>query len=116
MKGRTKLFELLALIQKEYTNKILNFNIDGDRPYIKISFRSGTILYIHYNDYDEYSYQIAYSQTENDWIRFDNFDAHWPVKTNPHHVHWFGQKIVKESSMNGNPNHDFTFLIRHLKE
>jgi hypothetical protein len=71
-------------------------------------------LYIRYNDYGHYSYQIQFSQALDDWIRFDDYDATWPVSTNPHHLHDHGQQNVKESPMNGNPENDIPFLIEIL--
>jgi len=45
--------ELLSEIKEEY--------IDSERPFLKITFFQGLVLYIRYNDYGEYSYQLTFS-------------------------------------------------------
>ena len=60
---------LLSEIKDEY--------IDDERPFLKITFFKGLVLYIRYNDYDEYSYQLIYSQEPLDRVRYDNYDDMW---------------------------------------
>ena len=67
------------------------------------------------NDYDEYSYQIVFSQQPLDRIRFDNYDAHWEVKSSPHHVHKRFEKDGSGSIMNGDPEHDISLLLKELE-
>ena len=79
---------------------------------IKITFFKGLVLYIRYNDYDEYSYQLIYSQKKLDRIRYDNYDDIWNVISKPHHFHPKGEKTAIESPMNGDPNYDVPILIK----
>lgn len=79
-----------------------------------ITFLSGYKLYIRYNDYDEYFYQLIFSQKPYDRIRFDNFDDRWDVPTRPHHYHPRGQQLANESPMNGDPHNDMPILITFL--
>ena len=73
----------------------------------------GFRLYIRYNDYGEYSYQLIFSQKPNDRLRFDNYDNVWKVSTHPHHFHQRGEKNAIESPMTGDPNHDIPILIKY---
>ena len=107
---------LLSEIKDEY--------IDDERPFLKITFFKGLVLYIRYNDYDEYSYQLIYSQEPLDRVRYDNYDDMCKVKTKPHHFHSRGDITAIESPMNGEPKHDIPILLnefleiefKHLKE
>jgi len=83
---------------------------------LTIHFKRGFILFIQYNDFNEYSYQIHFSQKPNDFIRFDNYDDRWNVKTKPHHLHPRWKKDALESPMIGNPKKDIPLLIKQIKE
>ena len=100
--------KLLSEIKEEY--------IDDERPFLKIAFLKGLILYIRYNDYDEYSYQLTFSQEPLDRIRYDNYDENWEVNSKPHHFHPRGEKIAVESPMKGDPKHDILILLKKLLE
>ena len=102
------LYRLLSEIKDEY--------IDDERPFLKITFFRGLVLYIRYNDFDEYSYQIVYSQEPLDRIRYDNYDDMWKVNSKPHHFHPKGDKTAIESPMNGEPSHDIPILLKELME
>ncbi len=60
------------IVQKHKNNEIFSIQHEINRPVLKIRFTSGILLYIRYNDFSEYSYQIIYSQSAYDRIRFDN--------------------------------------------
>lgn len=102
------------ILLEDLLPKIKNEYIDDERPFLEISFFKGLILYIRYNDYEEYSYQLIFSQKPLDRIRYDNYDDVWNVKSNPHHFHPKGEKTAIESSMNGDPKHDMIILIKEL--
>ena len=93
-------------------SQIQEYYIDDNRPMMKITFALGFILYIRYNDFDEYSYQLNFSQKPYDRIRFDNYDKFWEVSTRPHRFHKRGKKNAIKSPMKGDPLNDFPILIK----
>ena len=111
MKGQDKLIVARKIILENLLPKIKNEYIDDERPVLKITFFKGLVLYIRYNDYDEYSYQLIYSQKKFDRIRYDNYDDIWNVISKPHHYHPKGEKTAIESPMNGDPEYDISILI-----
>ncbi len=114
--GYSKIVIARKIIVQECLSEIKDILLDNDRPLLKISFLKGLVVYIRFNDYQEYSYQINFSFNLNDRIRFDNFDANWPVKTQPHHLHPRGKKDGIESPMIGDPNHDIPLLIEFIRQ
>jgi len=83
---------------------------------LKIKLKSGIIIYIKYNEFGEYGYQIIFSSQKGDFSRFDNFDDRWEVSTKPHHFHIRGKNIVVASPMLGKPDNDIPILIRYIKK
>ena len=73
------------------------------------------VLYIRYNDFSEYSYQLNYSRNKYARIRYDNYDKHWKISTTPHHLHERGKMSAIESPMKGIPIEDMQVLITILK-
>ncbi|MHA1660099.1 MAG: toxin-antitoxin system TumE family protein [Promethearchaeota archaeon] len=114
MKGLDKLIVARKRLLNELLTEIKDEYIDDERPFLKITFFKGLILYIRYNDYDEYSYQLVFSQKPLDRIRYDNYDDMWKVKSKPHHFHPRGDKTAIESPMNGNPKNDIPILLKKL--
>ncbi len=114
MTGLNKLIVARKILLENLLTKIKIEYVDDERPFLEISFFKGLILYIRYNDYEEYSYQLIYSQKPLDRIRYDNYDDMWNVKSKPHHFHPKGEKTAIESSMNGDPKHDMLILIKEL--
>ena len=112
--GLDKLNVARKILLEDLLPKIKNEYIDDERPFLEISFFKGLILYIRYNDYEEYSYQLIYSQNPLDRIRYDNYDDMWNVKSKPHHYHPREEKAAIESSMNGDPKHDMLILIKEF--
>ena len=82
---------------------------------IKIHLRNENIIYIQYNDYDEYGYSIIFSRIELDRCRFDNYDDRWDVSTRPHHFHPRYKKEAVISNMNGNPEDDMPYFCSLIK-
>ena len=78
---------------------------------LKLSLHNGILIYIVYNNHNQYSYSIIYSQSKFDQKRFDNYDDRWDVSTRPHHFHMRGNNEVIDSPMNGYPEHDMGVLV-----
>ena len=113
--GQEKLIVARKILLDTLLPKIKNEYIDDDRPFLKIVFFNGSLLYIRYNDHFEYSYQLIYSQKPLDRIRYDNYDDMWNVISKSHHFHPKGEKIAVESPMKGDPKHDIPILLKkHL--
>ena len=116
MTGLDKLKAARKLLLNELLSEIKDEYIDDERPFLKITFFKGLVLYIRYNDYDEFSYQLIFSQELLDRIRYDNYDDMWKVNSKLHHFHPRGDKTAIESPMNGDPNHDIPILFKELLE
>jgi len=115
MDADAKLNSALRFIQSSFMINITSYKKDEDRPVISINFDNGINLYIRYNDYEEYSYQIMFSQDKYYRIRYDNYDDCWSLSTKPHHIHERGKKEAVESEMTGKPESDMPLLIEVLK-
>ena len=81
---------------------------------MKTVFYNEITLYIRYNDYGEYSYNVIFSPNPNDQMRFDNYDDIWDVKARPHHFHIPGLQSVVNGPMKGEPDHDIPILLKHI--
>ena len=114
MSGLDKLYVARKLLLKKLLTEIKDEYIDDERPFLKITFFKGSILYIRYNDYDEYSYHLNFSQEHLDRIRYDNYDDRWNVNSKPHHLHPRGKTEATESPMNGDPKHDIVILLKEI--
>ena len=104
--------EILLQSFRTYINEVF---LSEEHFTLKIIFQKGEQLFIRYNDYQEYSYQFVFSSQIGDFLRYDNFDDRWNVKTRPHHLHGF-DKVVVESKMNGDPHHDMPLLIKSVEK
>jgi len=107
-KARELLIDLLG-------NDIIKDELDDTYSQLKLIFNSGIVLYIRYNEYGEYGYQIIFSPLKDDFSRFDNFDDRWDVPSKPHHFHKKGDKEAIASPMLGNPTHDIPILVKYLR-
>ncbi|MEE9378210.1 MAG: DUF6516 family protein [Candidatus Lokiarchaeia archaeon] len=105
-----------ALLIKTMNEKIKTDELNEDLSQLKIILKSGHVLYIRYNEFGEYGYQIIYSPKKNDFSRFDNFDDKWDVSTKPHHLHIKGNKNAIASPMKGTPDHDMPILVKFFNE
>ena len=108
-KARILLIDLLS-------NDVIKDELNESISQLKIVLNSGVTIYIRYNEFGEYGYQIIYSPQKDDFSRFDNFDDRWDVATKPHHFHKKGSRIAIASPMLGNPNHDMPILAKYLIE
>ncbi|MCY3413249.1 MAG: hypothetical protein INQ03_16535 [Candidatus Heimdallarchaeota archaeon] len=102
--------ELIAL---SLSQCILNESYKELFRELKFVISGGTVIYIKYNDFGEYGYQIMYSKKKGDYERFDNYDKEWDVKSKPHHFHSLAG--IKHSPMIGDPKQDIPELIKYLK-
>lgn len=116
LKGLDKLIVARKILLYELLSEIKNESVDDERPFLKITFFNGKVLYIRYNDYNEYSYHLVFSQELLDRIRYDNYDDVWKVKSSPHHFHLRGGQTAIESPMNGDPEHDIQILLKQFFE
>lgn len=114
MSARDKILIALELLLENLLTEIKEVFLDDVRPALKILFLRGFNLYIRYNDFNEYSYQLIFSQDPFDRIRFDNFDDHWDVESRPHHFHPRGEKKGINSPMDGFPKHDIPILLKYI--
>jgi len=57
-----------------------------------------------------------FSRKKSDFVRYDNYDDRWNVKTKPHHFHPRNKKPVLKSPMIGNPKYDMPILIQFIKK
>ena len=79
-----------------------------------VGFFDGSKLYIQYNQHNQYSYHLKFSNSQIDRIRYDNYDDRWPVKSKPHHFHPRNSKLAEKSPMIENPKNDIPLLIEMI--
>jgi len=108
--------EARLLLIKSLEGDIEVLELDFILYQLKVIFFNGTTLYIRYNEFNEYGYQILFSSKKYDYVRYDNYDDRWNVRTRPHHFHPKKQNPVRDSPMIGDPTHDMPILIRFLKK
>ena len=106
-----KLQEARKLLTEALQAEIIDLELDTAIYQLKLTFTTGAQLFIRYNEFEEYGYQLVMSKKKHDSLRFDNFDDRWPVSSRPHHVHPKGNKPVRESPMIGSPSQDIPKLI-----
>ncbi|TFG19435.1 MAG: hypothetical protein EU530_06230 [Promethearchaeota archaeon] len=104
------------LLLKSLEFEINYSEINEDLSQLKVLLKSGIIIYIKYNQFGEYGYQILYSRKRADWSRFDNYDDRWDVETRPHHLHERGNKVAQSSPMIGDPNKDVQKLVKYVRK
>jgi len=114
MTWSTKLQHSYSFLQSNLSNIIKSINFYPDTGTIKCIFTDGSVLYVRFNRYNQYSYNLIFSSIKYDRVRFDNFDDRWKVLTRPHHFHPRYDNLAYESLMNGDPDHDLPLFIKHL--
>ena len=112
----SRLIEARKMLFQALQSEIIQTELKTSIYQVKILFSQGSILFIRYNEYNEYGYQLIFSKRKNDFARFDNFDDRWAVLTKPHHFHSRYKKTVVESPMTGDPKLDMPKLIEFLKK
>jgi len=110
-----KLLKSKFILEKLLSPYIIQLYFEPKLARIRIILRDEIILYIQYNNYDEYSYSILFSQIVLDRCRFDNYDDRWKVSTRPHHFHPRFNKVGFQSPMNSDPEHDIPLLCNYVK-
>lgn len=78
---------------------------------MRFDFNNGSRLYIAYNDFDEYAYQLIFSFEPLDRIRFNAMDKSWNVDEPPHHFHPRFDEKGYNSPMLGIPSEYFPLFI-----
>ncbi|OLS13568.1 MAG: hypothetical protein RBG13Loki_2819 [Promethearchaeota archaeon CR_4] len=91
---------------------IVSLKIDKEDPKITIQLKDGTNIYLQWNDYDQYSYSIIFSDIKFDRVRFDNYDNRWGVPDRPHHYHPRFTKEGVTSPMRGKPKMDLPVFCK----
>ncbi len=115
MKAIEKLQIAKEMLEKELISKLQNLTLYSNLERLKITLKDGTIIFIQYNNYNEYSYSIIFSSLELDRIRFDNYDKGWDINSKPNHYHPRKERIGKSSPMIGNPQKDMLILTEIIQ-
>ena len=105
----------MNIIQAELQNYIISFDLDLDAGRLKIIVKNRIIIYVRYNNFQEYSYIVLFSLKKGDRVQFDNFDVRWVVSSRPHHCHPRFKIEAIESQFNGTPKHDIPILCSLVK-
>ena len=114
MKAREKIKYATEFLEKTIPYSISHIQIDYEDPRIKLVLNDGIKIYIQYNDHDQYSYSILFSNGYLDRCRFDNYDDTWDVISKPHHFHPKLSKVAIDSPMSGDFHHDLDLLIQAI--
>ncbi|MHA1673637.1 MAG: toxin-antitoxin system TumE family protein [Promethearchaeota archaeon] len=114
MSARLKIDLAKEYIEQNFSGNYSKIQIDYEDPRIKVNFEDGSIVYIQYNNHNQYSYHFLFSKGILDRCRFDNYDDKWDVPSKPHHFHPRLSKNAIFSPMNGDVNHDIPELFRFI--
>lgn len=79
--------EIKSILEISLRDKIKSVEIKILYNQLKTEFSDSSLLYIVYNDFGEYAYQLIFSNNKLDRIRLDSMDKNWEVDTNPNHFH-----------------------------
>ena len=93
----------------------MEFQLQSHLARIILILNDGSTIIVRYNDHNQYSYSLIYSNIKYDRVRFDNYDDRWPVKTKPHHFHAINGKEAFASPMIGDPIHDLAIFIKLIR-
>ncbi|OLS12005.1 MAG: hypothetical protein RBG13Loki_4349 [Promethearchaeota archaeon CR_4] len=114
MLGLEKLLLAKVCLEKYLSYRVVQLNFELKLRRIQLTLRDNSLVYIVYNDHDQYGYQIVFSSLQLDRCRFDNFDKGWNVSTSPHHFHSWLRGDGLASPMKGDPTHDIPLLCQLL--
>ena len=112
MNAISKILEAQKIINNNLASEIRSTNLNKWGKELEVSLFNGVRIYIVYNDFNQYSYSVIYSESKHDRIRYDNYDDRWDVTTKPHHLHLRGSRQTIESKMIGNPHKDMEILVQ----
>lgn len=115
MKASEKLQTAKEILEDQLKLVIQDLTFNRNLERLRITLKEGTIIFIQYNNYNEYSYSVIFSNSELDRIRFDNYDKSWDVNSKPNHYHPRKEKNGKNSPMIGNPKKDMLLLSKMIK-
>ncbi|MFX0139639.1 MAG: DUF6516 family protein [Candidatus Hodarchaeota archaeon] len=115
MKFEDLILKALDVIQTELQGYIIKTELDLDAGRLKFTLKNRIIIFIRYNNFQQYSYVIQFSLKQDDRVRFDNFDARWNVNSSPHHCHPRFRRDGIESNFSGNPESDLPVLCKIIK-
>ncbi|MHA1267719.1 MAG: toxin-antitoxin system TumE family protein [Candidatus Helarchaeota archaeon] len=115
MKAIEKLQIAKDVLEDRLKLRIMALTLNRNLERLRLTLKDGTIIFIQYNNYNEYSYSIIFSNSEYDRIRFDNYDKGWNVTSKPHHYHPRKEKVGKNSPMSGNPTQDMLILSKMIE-
>jgi hypothetical protein len=110
MNGMEKIQDTFSRLDQYLKDEIILIEMLSSIARLKITLKDGTVLYIQFNDFDEYGYQIIFSEQDLDRVRFDNFDEKWNISTKPHHFHPRFQEDALKSPFVGIPIQDIPLL------
>lgn len=113
-----KLLQAMDLFENACAAIIIEKEINNRMKRVKFRLVNGAMVFIQYNNYNQYSYSLIFSPHEQDLCRFDNYDQTWAVSSSPHHFHPRHQFDAIESPMQGDPIKDIplfcTFITNNL--
>jgi hypothetical protein len=109
-----KLEESKVLLEEYLGDNVQELFFEPKLARIQIILRDQIIIYVQYNNHDQYSYNLIFSEKELDRCRFDNFDKNWDVITAPNHFHPRNYIDGFDSPMNGNPKDDIPLFCEMI--
>ena len=115
MSAISKLSEAKVILERLFDKEINSFNLNYDSRKLHVILTDGIQIYIIYNDYGQYGYNILFSNLDLDRCRFDNYDDKWDVDSRPHHFHPRKKIGVESSKMTGTPKDDIPYLYEMFK-
>jgi hypothetical protein len=104
MSSVDKLTQSKNILEKELSIHVRELFFEPKLARIRIILRDGVMLYVQYNNHDQYGYSVIFSSNELDRCRFDNYDKNWKVSSQPHHFHPRNTKDGFDSPMVGKPD------------
>ena len=110
MLGHEKLDAARVHLEDALGSNVMMLFFDDELIRLRAVLQDETSIIIYYNDHDQYSYSIIFSEKKEDRCRFDNFDKNWKVKTAPHHFHPRWTLEAFESPFLGDPDSDISGL------
>ena len=97
MSAISKLLKAKVILEQLFDKEINSLDLNYDSRKLHVILTDDIQIYIIYNDYGQYGYNILFSNLDLDRCRFDNYDDKWDVNSRPYHFHP-RKKIGAESS------------------
>ncbi len=115
MSAISKLLEAKEILEQLFGKEINSLDLNQDSRKLHVILTDGIQIYIIYNDYGQYGYNILFSNLDLDRCRFDNYDDKWDVNSRPHHFHPRKKIGAESSKITGTPKDDIPYLYKMLK-